>query len=393
MLEWLKKRKKKAFLLKIDFEKAYDNVNWHFLLSMMNQMGFPSLWCRWIKGILDSSQASILVNGSPTFQFKSEKGLRQGDPISPFLFLIVMECLAWMMEKAKNIGELKGIKLADEVDISHLFYADDALIMGEWSVDNLQCTARILRIFYLCSGLRINIHKSNLFGVGTEDIEVDNMLEVLGCKRGTFPFVYLGLKVGAKMSRINNWNSVIDVVKNLLVSWKAKNLSIGGRLILIKSVLHNLPIYYLSIYKAPKAVLEKIESIMRHFLWAGSSEEKKINWVAWDIISSRKKTGGLGIHKLQHVNDALLLKWTWRFKKEGPSLWKKVILSCHGSSRLWTMLPCTPSASGCWKNIVKIGESKLRNGSSLNSFFVGIVGDGSSINFWADSWLFDEPLR
>ncbi|XP_021971305.1 uncharacterized mitochondrial protein AtMg01250-like [Helianthus annuus] len=167
-MDWLKKRKKKAFLLKIDFEKAYDNVNWHFLLSMMSQMGFPEKWCTWVKGIFASSRASILVNGSPTFQFNSEKGLRQGDPLSPFLFLIVMECLSWMLDKAKSIGEHRGISWsANDMNINHIFYADDALIMGEWSRSNLQCTARILRVFYLCSGLRINLHKSNLIYSGS----------------------------------------------------------------------------------------------------------------------------------------------------------------------------------------------------------------------------------
>ena len=119
-------------MLKIDFEKSYDNVNWSFLLSIMSQMGFPSLWCVWIKGLLESSRAAVLVNGSPTFDFKCEKGLRQGDPISPFLFLMVMEVLSWLLEKAKEIGVFKGIDMLDSnIVISHLFYADDALILGE----------------------------------------------------------------------------------------------------------------------------------------------------------------------------------------------------------------------------------------------------------------------
>lgn len=132
---------------------------------------------------------------------------------------------------------------------------------------------------------------------------------------------------------------------------------------------------------------------MRRFLWAGSSDDRKINWVAWDIITKSKKAGGLGVNKLQDVNDALLLKWAWRFKKEDHILWKKVVMGCHGSSRIWTMLPCTSSASGCWKQIVKLGEKKLWNGRSHKSYFFGVLGDGSTINFWADSWLRDEPLR
>ncbi|KAJ0576605.1 putative RNA-directed DNA polymerase [Helianthus annuus] len=107
VLEWLKKRNRKAFMLKIDFEKAYDNVNWNFLISILSQMGFHPTWCDWIKGIPHSSRAAVLVNGSPTFDFSCEKGLRQGDPLSPFLFLIVMESLSWLLEKAKEIGVLK----------------------------------------------------------------------------------------------------------------------------------------------------------------------------------------------------------------------------------------------------------------------------------------------
>ncbi|XP_022041818.1 uncharacterized protein LOC110944462 [Helianthus annuus] len=207
-----------------------------------------------------------------------------------------MEALSCMLKKAKEIGILKGINFTDqEADITHLFYADDALILGEWSRENLENTARILRIFYICSGLRINIHKSKLFGVGTKDNEVDNMMEVLGCKRGAYPFVYLGIQVGANMSRISNWNVVIEVVKRRLESWKARTLSIGRRLILIKSVLENLLIYYFSLYQAPMAVINSIKSIMRRFLWAGSSEEKKIPWVAWDVIARPKNNGGLGI--------------------------------------------------------------------------------------------------
>ncbi|KAJ0844992.1 hypothetical protein HanRHA438_Chr15g0708571 [Helianthus annuus] len=219
------------------------------------------------------------------------------------------------------------------------------------------------------------------------------MMDFLGCKRGGIPFSYLGIQVGAKMTRISNWDPVVEVIRNQLVSWKAKTLLIGGRLILIKSVLESLPVYYLSLYKAPKAVIESIESIMRRFLWAGSNEEKKISWVAWDIVTTPKKKGGLGVSKLQEVNDALLLKWTWRFKREGNSLWERIIMGCHGSSRPWALLPCSASSNGCWKHIVKVGENKTPNGSALNSFFVGELGDGHSINFWGDIWLRDEPLR
>ena len=154
-------------MLKIDFEKAFDNVNLGFLLSILSQMGFPPRWCLWVKGILDSTRSSRRVNGSPTFEFHCEKGVRQGDPLSPYLFLIFMEALTSILNKASELGEFEGVRLPNGGPIlSHLFYADDALIVGKWSNANMKKTSRLLRIFYLCSGLKINIHKSYLYGLG-----------------------------------------------------------------------------------------------------------------------------------------------------------------------------------------------------------------------------------
>ncbi|KAJ0469537.1 putative RNA-directed DNA polymerase [Helianthus annuus] len=228
LIGWIKKYGKKAFLMKIDFEKAYDNVSWDFLLSILDQMGFPMKWRLWVKGILQSTRSSILVNGSPTFEFQCQKGLRQGDPLSPFLFLIVMEALSCLIAKACSLGEFEGISLSNEGPmLSHMLYVDDALIMGGWSKANVLKTNRLLRVFYLCSGLRINIHKSLIFGLGVDGKVVGEMAAILGCKVGTLPFEYLGILVGANMNRISHWDSVLDTVRNRLQSWKSKLLSIG----------------------------------------------------------------------------------------------------------------------------------------------------------------------
>ena len=121
-------------------------------------MGFHDEWCTWVKGILQSARSAVLVNGSPTFEFNCEKGVRQGDPLSPILFLIVMEVLHCLLDKAVELGEIKGIRFDDgRTELSHMFYADDALLVGEWSKDNMDNVARVLRVFHLCSGLKINL--------------------------------------------------------------------------------------------------------------------------------------------------------------------------------------------------------------------------------------------
>ncbi|XP_035845190.1 uncharacterized mitochondrial protein AtMg01250-like [Helianthus annuus] len=137
-------------------------------------MGFSQQWCNWVKGVLVSARSSVLVNGSPAFEFQCHKGIRQGDPLLLFLFLIVMEVFSCMVNKACDTGNFEGIRLPNGgLVISHLLYADDALIIGEWEKENVKVVARILRVFYACSGLKINFHKSNLnlFGVGVEEEE------------------------------------------------------------------------------------------------------------------------------------------------------------------------------------------------------------------------------
>ncbi|XP_021990912.1 uncharacterized protein LOC110887642 [Helianthus annuus] len=180
-------------------------------LVVLRQMNFPELWCKWIFGVISSARSSVLVNGSPTFEFGCGK--------------------------ASDVGSFNGVTMPNGGPVlSHLLYADDAMVMGEWSDFNFRTMRRILRIFHLCSGLRINIYKSTLFGVGKNIEEVGLKANELRCRMGSTPFTYLGVQVGAKLGRINNWDPVVKVFSKRLSNWKAKVLSIGGRVVLIKSV-------------------------------------------------------------------------------------------------------------------------------------------------------------
>ncbi|GJU13565.1 RNA-directed DNA polymerase, eukaryota, reverse transcriptase zinc-binding domain protein [Tanacetum coccineum] len=193
-------------------------------------------------GIVRSSKspASILVNGSPTSEFSINHGLRQGDPLSPFLFILVMEGL--------------HNAFADAVD--------DVIITTGWNARDLENIIRVLHVFYLASGLKINIHKSNIYGIGVNKDEVYNMASNAG--------------------------------------W--------GHLTLIKSVLGSLGIYYLSIFRAPELVLNDLERIRSNFFWGGNQDGKKMAWVKWPIILNSYDNGGLNIGSLKAFNLALLQK-------------------------------------------------------------------------------------
>ncbi|GKB06125.1 RNA-directed DNA polymerase, eukaryota [Tanacetum coccineum] len=125
-------------IFKVDFAKAYDSITWDYLDDVLKSFRFGVKWRSWIHGSLNSSKAFILVNGSPTSEFQFHRGLKQGDPLAPFLFILIMGSLHLSFTRAVEAGIFKGIRINESLMISHLFYADDALFIGEWSNENLQ---------------------------------------------------------------------------------------------------------------------------------------------------------------------------------------------------------------------------------------------------------------
>ncbi|GJS20669.1 RNA-directed DNA polymerase, eukaryota, partial [Tanacetum coccineum] len=258
VLHWCKKKNKKAMFFKVDFAKAYDSVRWDFLIDVLEAFGFGPIWCNWIRGTFCFAKASILVNGSPSNEFQFHCGLKQGDPLSPYLFILIMESLHLSISRAVNEGLFKGIRLHGSLSLSHLFYADDALFIGEWSDANLRGIIYILKCFFLASGLQINISKSQVLGVGVPRSSVEAMAASIGCSIMQNKFRYLGVIVVECMSRHKAWDDVVLKLRTRLSKWKAKTLSIGGRLTLLKSVLGASPLYTMSIFKVPKGVLKHI---------------------------------------------------------------------------------------------------------------------------------------
>ncbi|XP_022010006.1 uncharacterized protein LOC110909253 [Helianthus annuus] len=170
-------------------------------------------------------------------------------------------------------------------------YADDVVFVGDWSLNILLGLQRILKCFHLISGLKVNFHKSRLFGIGVEDREVAGMANVLNRDKGNLPCVHLGLSIGENLNLCKAWKPIIDKFSAKLSSWKANLLSFGGRLTLVNAVLTSIPLYYLSIFKAPITVINKLDRIRHSFLWGGTDNTRKLNWVAWDVVTTPKSLG------------------------------------------------------------------------------------------------------
>ncbi|GJT52692.1 RNA-directed DNA polymerase, eukaryota [Tanacetum coccineum] len=169
VMQWCRMKKKQALIFKVDFEKAYDSVRWDFLDDVLYNFGFGNKWRAWIQSCLRSSRGSILINGSPTEEFQFFKGLKQGDPLSPFLFILIMESLHLSFQRVVDAGMFTGIRLSSMLNLSHLFYADDAIFLGQWSDTNIDTLVHVLECFHRASGLRINMCKSKIMGIHVDD--------------------------------------------------------------------------------------------------------------------------------------------------------------------------------------------------------------------------------
>ncbi|GKB75576.1 RNA-directed DNA polymerase, eukaryota [Tanacetum coccineum] len=385
VLQWCRRKKKHALIFKVDFEKAFDSVRWDFVDDVLNKFGFGERWRTWIQSCLRSSRGSILVNGSPTEEFQFFRGLKQGDPLSPFLFILIMESLHISFQRVVDAGLFTGIKINSMVNLSHLFYADDAIFLGQWSELNIDSLVRVLDCFFRASGLRINMCKSKIMGVNVEDGMVKNAASKLGCLVLKTPFTYLGTKVGGNMSRKQAWKEVVDKVLSHLSRWKMKLLSIGGRLTLLKSVLGSMPIFHMSIFKVPLSILKSLESIRSRFFNGQDPKSNKASWVKWNKVLTPKDKGGLGVSSLFALNRGLMLKWVWRFYSQKCSLWTKVIKAIYGEDGNLNK-DVSGGVRTCWTSIVH--EVRVLQGRGINvADYIRLkLGNGENTRFWVDNW-------
>lgn len=265
-LHELRRKKMRGVILKIDFKKAYDSVKWDFVEKVLRKKGFDEKVIGWIMSTVKGGKVCININGENRPYFKTHRGLRQGDPLSPLLFNLVGDALAHMLNAAKLKGRVKGlVPHLIEGGLTHLQYADDTILFMEDDESSLANVKFILYCFEWMTGLRINYHKSDVYTFGLSESEQQRVANTLKCKVGEFPMIYLGIPVSDRHLGINCMREVPNKLRRRLQLWKSRNLTSGGRLILSNSSLSSLPIYTMGMYNLQEGIHQEMDSIRGSF--------------------------------------------------------------------------------------------------------------------------------
>jgi hypothetical protein len=366
-----------AIILKLDFEKAFDTIEHSTILQMLPQLGFPEWWLMWTRSILSSGSSAILLNGVPGKFFKCKRGVRQGDPLSPLLFVIAAELLQVLVNKAASQGLIRAPIPHDDDEFPIIQCADDTLLVLQADANQLVFLRALLNNYETASGLRVNFRKSQMTQISMSAERLQHLASTFGCQTGSLPFTYLGLPMGTTKPRIDDLSPIMDRVEQRLSACSTW-LSYSGRLQMINSAITPIVTYTLCTIKVPKGFIENIDRARKQWLWRGSDDTAKGgNLVAWPTVMQPKEKGGLGVINLRLQNDALLLKQLHKFYNKADTPWVSQIWNRYYEGKV--PHDCRELGSFLWRDIMRLSSIYRRIARCS-------LGDGSTVSFWNDLW-------
>ncbi|XP_074267507.1 uncharacterized protein LOC141590888 [Silene latifolia] len=380
-------RKKKGRLgymaIKIDLEKAYDRLKWEFIRDTMSDMIFPQLIIDVVMECVTTARMPILWNGEPTEQFTPTRGVRQGDPLSSYLFVMCLEKLQQAIDLEVRNKNWRPIVLGRGGPIiTNLFFADDIVIFAEATEEQALVIKHVLDIFCKASGEKISNAKSRVFfSENTAANDRDSIRSALGFDETTDLGTYLGMPtINGRVTR-HTFAHLEERVNKRLSGWASKQLSLAGRDTLVKSTLTTLVNYSMQTAKIPKTICDNIDRKTRRFLWGGNEEKKSIHLIKWDTIKQPKSKGGLGIVSARQANAAFLTKLGWRVITEPTSLWSRVLRAKYCNNRCdINIFQPKRNMSNVWAGISSQAKTIIR-GTAI------AVGNGRRTLFWDQQWV------
>ncbi|OMO66560.1 reverse transcriptase [Corchorus capsularis] len=333
-------------IIKIDLEKAFDRLEWSFIKKMLDFYNFPRELVQLIMSAITDPSLTVMVNGSPSKEFEASRGIRQGDPISLYIFILCMEYLSLCIEHECKEGLWKPIQVGrNGPRISHPLFADDILLFASVTPQNCNSILKFRKT--------LNLER------------------------------YFGSPLLDRAPKRMDYSFLLENLRGRLAGWKAKTLFLAGKATLIQSVTSAIVDYPMQTAVLPASVHLEVDRLHRNFLWGDTLEKKNMHLVGWDKVAKRKKFGGINVKKAKWRNLTFMAKLIWRIKKKPNEQWVKCLRAKYNSSLLDKR---ATNNSITWSSICK-GKRIFQNGCKK------IIRTGNQTSFWHDRWATDFSLR
>ncbi|XP_074304498.1 uncharacterized protein LOC141639225 [Silene latifolia] len=306
-------------LLKVDISKAFDSIQWPFIQDMLGALNFPPPFIKWIMGCVTGPWYTLKVNGSHHGFFKGKSGVRQGDPLSPLLFVLCMEILSRVLRVMCRDPNVSFHPKCAKLGLTHLIFADDLMIFTRGDVPSSRKSAEVLQLFSSWSGLRINFDKSETYFRGVDPDIKQQILDAIGLTEGAFPFRYLGLPIHPSRLSTPMFAPLIQKIQNLH-SCTTNLLSYAGKLQVLNSIVFGIGNFWCGSLLLPKSICNLISSLCKQFFW-GYKGGRKMVFKSWKSICAPWLEGGFQVTDLSTWNQACMLKWLWLLDLRQGSIW------------------------------------------------------------------------
>ena len=283
--------------IKIDLEKAYDKLEWSFIRRMLIRINLPTNLVDLIMSCVSSVTTLILFNGSPLDLISLSRGIRQGDPLFLYIFILYVDYLSQLIEEKCNNKMWSSVKASRSGPaFLHLMFADDLVLFAKADLLNCSSIRDVLDEFCAMSGQTISESKSRVyFSPNVDQDSRESLSDILGCRSTLNLGKYLGIPIKHPNSSSQDFNFILDRIKGKLAGWKANLLSLARRVVLVQTSTSTIPSYAMQCSYLPDRILQGVDHVNKNFLWGLTDTVKKMHWVGWHKVTKLKSEGGLGL--------------------------------------------------------------------------------------------------